>query len=258
MKKVIANPQSIDIHSVQSPYYKYRTPYIPKLFEAVCNDLAISKNTTLIDIGCGRGEVTNILANYAGKVYGVDGSQEMISLAMKKENIEYQVIDINLKNPSILNKADHLFFGRSIHWFPADSLKRLSSRSLIDEGKIVVCSSQWAPIGDWGSAYFGVRDSYIKKKKKNAQSHDFSGKSNLGEAGFLPLKQFAVEKHIKVDADFMVGHTFSTTYRDNLANLKKHAVEFAQQMRNSLRVFEEDNQIVMKIKSWAIVYQKNL
>lgn len=146
-------------------------------------------------VGCGRGEVTNILANYAEKVYGVDGSQDMISLAIKKENIEYQVVDINSRNPSISNKVDHLFFGRSIHWFPPDSLKRLSSELLIDGGKIVVCSTQWAPIGDWGRVYFGVKERFISNK--NSLLLDLSGKSNLGEAGFSPVKRYAVQRILR-------------------------------------------------------------
>ena len=74
------------------------------------------------------------------------------------------MVDINSRNPSISNKVDHLFFGRSIHWFPPDSLKRLSSELLIDGGKIVVCSTQWAPIGDWGRVYFGVKERFISNK----------------------------------------------------------------------------------------------
>jgi len=253
MNKVIVDSISIDMHSAQSDFYEYRTPYIPKLFNAICEDIGVRKNSTLMDLGCGRGEVSGILANYAGKVYGIDGSQEMIDLAAKKENIEYQVVDLNLKNPSILNKVDHLFFGRSIHWFSADSLNRLASDLLIDGGKIVVCSTQWAPIGEWGGVYFRTKEKFVTNMQR--QRPDFTGKSNLGDAGFSPVKRFTVEADIKVSTDFMIGHTFSTTYQESLVNLRRQVIEFEQEMSDALKSYTQLDQLVMKVTSWAIIYE---
>ena len=255
MNKVIADPQSIEIHSAQADYYKYRTPYVPQIFETICKELNITKETILMDVGCGRGEVANILSKYAGKIYAVDGSQEMIDLAIKNNNINYQVIDLNSENPFISKKVDHLFFGRSIHWFPAESLKRFSSDLLADDGKVVVCSTQWSPVGEWGQVYFQTKQKFSPKNQ--SAIHDFTGRVNLIEAGFAPIKRLAIDVNLSASIDFMIGHSFSTAYRENLINLKINSLEFAEKMKKNLAIFDEKKQIILKVTGWAIIYSKN-
>lgn len=254
MQQVKADPQSIKIHSDQADYYKYRTPYISDLFKDVCNELGVTKNSILMDLGCGRGEVANILSNYAHKVHAIDGSKEMIDLAIKQDSIEYQVVDLNSSNPVIENKVNHIFFGRSIHWFSSESLDRLSSNLLADDGSIVVCSTQWSPVGDWGSVYFETKQKFVTPTQN--RKHDFTGRSNLNGAGFSPVKKFAVDQFFKANVEFMIGHTFATTYRDNLAKLKNLSVEFENEMRTSLKTFEENREIAMKVTTWAYIYKK--
>ena len=248
-------PTSIRIHSDQADYYRYRTPYIAGLFEAVCRELGVTKNSTLMDLGCGRGEVASHLSDYATKVYAVDGSREMIDLSIKKEGVEYQVVDLNAENPVTKSKVDHLFFGRSIHWFPSESLHRLSSSLLDEEGRIVVCSTQWSPVGDWGSVYFETRKKFIPPKKK--QRHDFTGLSNLNGAGFVPARKLSVDQVFRVDIDFMIGHTFSTTYRENLKKLKTLSTEFTEEMKRSLKLYEEKYGMAIKVTSWAQIYKRS-
>jgi hypothetical protein len=83
---------------------------------------------------------------------------------------------------------------------------------------------------------------------------DFTGKANLAGAGFYPIKQVVSEANVQVDADFMVGHTFSTAYRHQLVELEKKAKEFKLELTDQLRQFELHKQIVWKVRSWAIIY----
>jgi 2-polyprenyl-3-methyl-5-hydroxy-6-metoxy-1,4-benzoquinol methylase len=56
-----------------------------------------SKNKTIADIGCGRGEILDILASKFKKVYAIDFSPVMINIAKKlskRKNIEYIVKDM--------------------------------------------------------------------------------------------------------------------------------------------------------------------
>lgn len=250
-----ADPKSIRIHSDQADYYKYRTPYIPELFRAICKELHITKESTLMDLGCGRGEVANILSNYARKVHAIDGSKEMVDLAVKKDGIEYQVVDLNSVNPSISIKVDHLFFGRSIHWFPTESISRFSSDLLADGGKIVVCSTQWSPVGVWGKIYFETKQKFVFQTPN--QVYDFTGKENLSGAKFVPYKKLAIHRIFKANIDFMIGHAFSTTYGDNLEKLRNLSTQFGYELKRALKIYEERGEIAMKVTTWAIIYGKS-
>jgi ubiquinone/menaquinone biosynthesis C-methylase UbiE len=227
---------------------------VEKLFNALCAELNISADSTVMDLGCGTGEVANILAAFAGKIYAVDGSAEMLKLAEPKDNIEYQVVDLNSSNPVTDKKVDHLFFGRSIHWFPAETLRRLSTAQLKEHGKVVVCSTQWSPVGPWGEIYFEVLQKYLSPNVTPTVKHDFSGQSNLGEAGFVPAKKLVAKAKLEIDAQFMVHHAMSTTYGENLARLRTLFPDFQSELMSRLKEFDQRKEIVWEVSSWAIIY----
>lgn len=257
MNNVKINPKSIEMHSKQSDYYKYRTPYLPKLFDKICEDLQISENSSLMDLGCGSGEVSQILSKHAGKVYAIDGSAEMIDFAPKIENIEYQVVDLNKSNPIVKNPVNHIFFGRSIHWFPGDTLKRLTDEKLFEQnGKIVVCSTQWRAIGEWGKKYFEIKNHFVLPPQSSSGKHDFTGQSNLTEAGFKPIKKYTLSETLKANARFMIGHTLATTYGERLIELEKRLPEFEKQIIKGLKNYDANGSILWEVTTWAIVYEK--
>jgi SAM-dependent methyltransferase len=254
MSEVTVTPQSIQLHSEQSNYYKWRTPYVPKLFQDVCAELNISKNARLMDLGCGTGEVATHLSKFASKVYAIDGSKEMIAQAKPIDNVEYQVVDLNNSDPVNIETVQHMFFGRCIHWFPESTLRRLSEACMHPNGKIVVCSTQWSPVGDWGEDYLRIKQKFSPFKQSLDRKLDHSGQSNLGDAGFRPLKKYTAPANLHVNAKFMVNHAMSTSYGENLIHLKNKFSEFEQEVTQHLLKFEQENKIVMGVKSWAIIY----
>ncbi len=76
----------------------------------------------------------------------------------------------------------------------------------------------------------------------------------MGAAGFRALKKYVATANLHVDAQFMVNHAMSTSYGDNLTHLKNKFSEFEQELTQHLSKFEQDNKIIMGIKSWAIIY----
>lgn len=176
----------------------------------------------------------------------------MLDLACKAPNIIYQLVDLNAHTPSLPHKVDHFFFGRAIHWFPAQTLTRLSDALLRHGGKIVVCSSQWQPVGGWGLVYYQIKQKY--SERVYYQTPDFTGMQSLAAAGYRPLKRFVVEDRLRANVDFMIGHTFAITYRDQLLRLKANASSFMNDMRAALHDYEKRGLLVMKVSSWAIIY----
>jgi len=130
----------------------------------------------------------------------------------------------------------------------------LASDLLVEDGKLVVCSTQWSPVGEWGPIYSQVKDAYAPKKM-NA-GHDFTGQSNLGEAGFSLEQKYSVSKMLRVDTAFMVGHTFSTAYSDSLLALIAKSHAFGNEMTEKLKRFNDEKNILLKVTSWAYVYSQ--
>ena len=84
----------IDIYEILT---KFREPLINKIIDS----LEIKADSSGIDIGCGIGHITKLLANNTGlngKVLGLDYSEEMIDYAKKNstlQNVEFLQGDIN-------------------------------------------------------------------------------------------------------------------------------------------------------------------
>ena len=51
--------------------------------------MSFSEKDRVLDLGCGTGILTKLIAGEAGDVVGVDSSKEMLERAEKAENIEY-------------------------------------------------------------------------------------------------------------------------------------------------------------------------
>ena len=244
---------SIAMHSSQARYYHFRTPYIPNLFKKISENLHLDKSSVVADLGCGRGEVANYLSNFAGKVYGIDGSKEMIGLANQKPNIQYLIHDLNNGPPHLPSMVDHVFFGRSIHWFSNTSLKSISNKIIKKDGKFIVCSSQWKPIGPWGKEYADIKKNF--QTQLNILKADFTGKDNLESVGYHPQETFSLKMNCRTDVNFLIGHTLATSYLSNLSQLEKNLDNFKDIMHIHLGKYEARNEIALEITSWAIIYR---
>lgn len=70
-----------------------------------------------VDIGCGTGQITSVIAPKFKKVYGFDTSAKMLEAATKADNIEYNVGNAEdlpmLKDGSV----DLVTVGQAAHWF---------------------------------------------------------------------------------------------------------------------------------------------
>jgi len=60
--------------------------YLYQHWEPLISNVIVkySKNCVVLDLGCGPGNYTNLMAKYAKKVVGIDSSKRMLSYAQKK------------------------------------------------------------------------------------------------------------------------------------------------------------------------------
>jgi trans-aconitate 2-methyltransferase len=97
-----------------SPQYQWAKELIPKL--------KLSGNERLLDIGCGDGKITAVLAKSLpqGRIIGVDNSEDMINLARANfpsstyPNLSFQVMDARVL--SFECYFDRVFSNAALHW----------------------------------------------------------------------------------------------------------------------------------------------
>ena len=128
----------IDSHSRIAKVYKFRPPYMDKFFKEASRRLSLSHDDTLLDLCCGRGELSAGFADYAHRIQAIDGSREMLKNATQKSNITYVEADLNNEIFHLAESANHIVIGSAIHWIKASRLKSLIEKRLKDNGKTFV------------------------------------------------------------------------------------------------------------------------
>ena len=67
-----------------APYYSsYRFPYPDELFQHIVQSFHLDKNSQVLDLGCGTGNLSIPLASYCQNVIGMDPDPEMLREAKR-------------------------------------------------------------------------------------------------------------------------------------------------------------------------------
>ncbi len=243
---------SIEIHATQAAYYRFRTPYLDDFFTEISKHLQLDKQSVLLDLCCGGGELSAGLSADAGRIYALDGSAEMLARAPKLDNVTYHRCDINEGSFICPTPVDHIVIGRAVHWITSDALRKLCSANLAEHSRILVCSTQQRPVGDWYDAYWRVAREY--QQAKSFGRLDFSGSETLGRIGFQPTHRINVAKRARCDIAYLVRNAMANAYADDLDRLVANADLFHARLTQELAPFTPDGMVEMQMESWAISY----
>jgi len=254
--------QSIIIHNAQAKYYKYRTPYIPRLFADIEKKLQISNKSILLDLCCGTGEISKGFAEGScNKIYSIDGSEEMLNLAYLSHKIKYICIDVNTKLFECPELVDFIFIGRAIHWLEPKMLQKLVKKNLKENGSIIILNAQWGTHEKWYLKYNAVLQKYTQQlkivKKITSKVPDFTGKNTMEEIGFKEVDKISVQTKGKFNINWLINHTLSSNYAENLIALESNIFEFKNEMSKKLASFLREDNLQGRFSSWAIIYKKN-
>ncbi len=246
--------ESIAAHSAQAPYYKYRTPYLRPLFTKLAEDLGLTKESVVIDLCCGCGEIATGIKGHVGRVHAIDGSAEMLALAPRDEKIVYYQRDVNKEPLETPELADHILIGRAIHWIEEEALARIVRDNLRVGGKVVILSTQWAPEGDWGPAYIRAMNKY--KLNTSSDNADFSGKDKFSKIGYQNSGRIQFETRASMDIEYLTNYSISSSYGNDLQRIIGNIDEFRNDISNNLSPFLLNGALVETVISWAIFYER--
>jgi ubiquinone/menaquinone biosynthesis C-methylase UbiE len=146
-----------DLFSGTASYYaKYRTPYPSEVFKEIIAEYQPDGTGSLLDLGCGTGEILLPLAGFFKTVTGIDINEEMLEMARvraaetKISHVEWKSISAEMIG-ALDSKFDLITAGNSFHWMDRKAVLQKSYDKLTAGGGMVILArgSVWNGESEW-------------------------------------------------------------------------------------------------------------
>lgn len=188
--------------------------------------LVPKKTGSILDLGCGTGDLTQKLNEFCNQVIGIDGSKEMIATARSKyPNLHFDVMDA-CQIPW-QNEFDVIFSNAVFHWIPNQKLLLEKIIRALKENGLLICEfGASGNISQIETAYRTVLKSY-----QNHYENPFFFPTVEAYSHLLREAGFTIEKIYDYDRP--------TPLPDGKNGLRKWMLQFFSE---SLSVYDPDQQ----------------
>jgi SAM-dependent methyltransferase len=119
-------------------YQRGRMPYPQALADALRDELALDSTGRLLDVGCGPGKLTNLLAPLFAEVIGIDADAGMVAEATRHAPANATFRRLRAEElPADLGTFDVIAFAQSFHWMEQIRVAATVHTMLRDGGAFV-------------------------------------------------------------------------------------------------------------------------
>jgi len=118
-------------------YARFRPEYPPEL--AACLASMVPEKRLAVDVGCGNGQLTRLLAPHFDSVIGFDPSADQIAHTTPNERITYQCAQAE-QLPLADGSANLITAAQAAHWFDLPAFYREVRRAGIPGGALALVS----------------------------------------------------------------------------------------------------------------------
>ena len=227
-------------------YYNYREPYPPEFFAHVASRLLLNPKTTMLDIGCGPGNLAIGFAPFVGACVAIDIEHTMLSAAVaaaKAANVKIffiqQAIEQLFPAP---DSYDFVTIGRALHWLSPELTLGVLEKIVSPEGRIAICGSiaSDSPVNAWNEEFRRVRRAWASDPDESKYRIDVG--HWFAHSGFRKLDEVQVLHRHRVSVPHLLARalSFSNASPEVLAERRP---EFEAEIASALAPFATDNSV---------------
>lgn len=115
-------------------YARGRMPYPP----ALADSLDLTGTERLLDVGCGPGSLTHLLAPHVAEALGIDADADMVRVAARDAAPNERFVQMRAEElPGDLGTFDVITLAQSLHWFDTGDVARTLREMLAPGGRLV-------------------------------------------------------------------------------------------------------------------------
>jgi SAM-dependent methyltransferase len=240
-------------YDLYARYYPWRVPYAPRFFPAVASSIGLTRNSVVLDLACGTGELAVGLAPYCRIAVGVDRSTQMLSTrGQRPRNVRFVQADLHAGKLRLSQPADLVTIGRALHYLKRDALLPLLLSVTNPLSAILICNSQIQRKTAWWGGYWSLLGSYVEP----LSFPDYYGKAFFTGTGWSPVHQTKAIGVMRYTIEDMRVHTLS--YPHYAEALKEHEHEFRERLEAVLTPYcGADGRLETRIFSDAWAYRRS-
>jgi SAM-dependent methyltransferase len=247
---------TIEAHSALAPFYAGRPPYTPVFFEKAALKLGLSGESILMDLCCGRGELSAGFAPRCKSIYAIDGSREMLDHRIPQPNVDYRLYDVNKDVVALPQPVDHVVIGSAIHWLEPASLGRLIERNLQPGGKVLVThtlmKTQQQP---WYSALAKLDASYGKDGAGAKSYKDLEGADRLKACGFERVDNLRVVRSVTFNPSYLYKMQLSYLYSGFHEQVSKDLEGYRRKLGEAVKPYlDAEGKLRGELVNWGVVF----
>src|SRR3954452_3560572 len=100
----------------------------------IVDALELSGTERLLDVGCGPGSLTHLLAPFVAEAIGIDADADMVRVAAEAAATNTRFIQLRAEElPADLGTFDVITLAQSFHWFETEDVARTLG-NMLDAG----------------------------------------------------------------------------------------------------------------------------
>lgn len=196
-------------------YVKYRPSYPEEAIKFIFEEIGITKNKLIADIGSGTGIFTKLLLEKGNKVYSVEPNKEMREAAEKVLSGFTNFVSVPGSAEETLleaNSIDVITSVQAFHWFNRVKARDEFKRILKPEHKVIlIWNKRIADADEFSMEYENLLNLYANDYKE--VKHDNIGNEELSEfflSGVFNEQSFP--NYQVFDYEGLLGRLFSSSY----------------------------------------------
>jgi SAM-dependent methyltransferase len=260
---VTSRPERL-FESVVGQYARYRTSYPSREVDRLADLVGLEHNNTVIDVGCGTGQLAIPLARHAGEVIAIDPVPDMLAvgrqnaLAAELTNITW-ILGDSSKLASLVGPGAHVAtFAASFHWTDRAEVARVLDTLLDDKGSIVIVNDDLDDDEQppWVHVVTDLRSRYLGNAHTAATAAytdpPVSHREILASSPFAAVETLTWSWERRLTIDEAVGLQFTYSF-STPAMFGHRAHEFAVDARDAILALHPDGYVTEPFRVEVLV-----
>lgn len=211
--------------STATYYARYRPGYPPQLFDHLAERFHLDRTQTVLDLGCGTGQLAIPLATHVARVIAVDPEPAMLDEGARlvaergAGNIEWRRGDSFHLDQLDLPALDLITMGATFHWMDRDTTLADLDKLVVPGGAVVIASggapgTKTPP--PWDNTVTAVRAKYLGEARRagsGTYTHPAEGHAQiLRRSPFSHVDTREWSWTLERDLDSVIGLQFSYSF----------------------------------------------